>query len=318
MADSSESSKAQKRLARDVFIDISDDENERPRTKKQKPLGFDDDIVTNPNMLMACASRSCKEFKELFKGMEALVDSAVVYFRSATQEGDPNHPTPAHMMISTLDTAHVSLTHVVFNEQAFSEGFVCERDLAVGLNFKSLSDLFKLQQKDDAVAFQVPTDVSFNVIFNTPGEKSTIGWELHQLDINCELMDMSKEMNHTNQISMPTKLFKLIIKRLSARCESFGIDTSAGSATFWAKSEEIRSIKQTVINGEGGVEIIKHDPHPCTYSLLYMAKFAQLCSVSDRITIAFGGGAPLCITCTILDGHASIKQFLSPKTEDQF
>ena len=305
-----------------------DSDDEQPVRKKQKstknkpkkddlPLGFSDDVISDPSLIVACALRSCEPLKLLLGGMEELVDNATLYFNPKTVDEDGD-TVPAHMSINTLDSAHISLVNIIFNDKAFAEGFKCTRSVAVGLNFKMLSDVFKQQDKNEAVAIQVPDEVSFNLLFNQPGEKGISQWVMHQIDIDMELLGVPKNMPFTNVIHMPSATFFKIIKRLSTRCEQFGIKTGADSVDFCAKSEEIKGVQQTLYNGENDVEIEKHEDHPFTYSLPYMSKFANVCKVADRITLSFGTGTPLCVSCSILGGHATVQLFLSPKEDNDF
>lgn len=299
------------------------DTNKRPRDTSEEPQNtakrrrnvrgartdlpavFDPSVVNGKELLLGCATRSCADWKAFFKGMVDLTKDGNIYFRN---DG---------AVVRILDSATIALIGLTIKPDAFTEGYNCPRGTVLALNFEVLAKVFSLHSDKKAFAIRVHNETRATFLFKDPESGSTTEHEICQLDINSEFMDIPDELDFETVVRIPTKEFTKIIADLSKFGEVVFIDTAEDKIVFSSTGDNVKKTTMTIYTEGSGAEIVKCAPHTDSYALPYMSKFATLCAASEFVTISFGGDAPLCVSCEMMSGHASMRLFLSPKTVEE-
>ena len=121
--------------------------------------------------------------KSVFEVLKDIINDVNVYF---TEKG-------VHVL--TLDTARVTLVHMVLGAENFEE-YECSQNIIAGLNMANVYKLLKSITSQDTLTISITGRDYMDMIIENTVKKSFTNFKLKLLDINEDILDLPDiEMN---------------------------------------------------------------------------------------------------------------------------
>jgi len=130
-----------------------------------------------------------------------------------------------------MDSSHVSLVSLELTESGF-EGYRCDNDQCLGLQFSALNKILKCMTNKDALSIQARDDgdvISF--IFESQDQKRYSNFELKLNDIDQEQLGIP-DTDYATTIKMPSTEFQRICRDLAAIGDTVTISATKDGVKF--------------------------------------------------------------------------------------
>lgn len=115
--------------------------------------------------------------KSVFEVLKDIINDVNIYF---TEKG-------VHVL--TLDTARVTLVHMVLGAENFEE-YECEKDVIAGLNMANVYKLLKSITNQDTLTMSITGRDYMDITIENTVKKSFTNFKLKLLDINEDILDL--------------------------------------------------------------------------------------------------------------------------------
>jgi proliferating cell nuclear antigen len=115
--------------------------------------------------------------KSVFEVLKDIINDVNVYF---TDKG-------VHVL--TLDTARVTLVHMVLGAENFEE-YECQTDVIAGLNMANVYKLLKSITSQDTLTMSITGRDYMDIVIENSVKKSFTNFKLKLLDINEDILDL--------------------------------------------------------------------------------------------------------------------------------
>lgn len=210
--------------------------------------------------------------------------------------------TAQGLQFQTMDTAHVSLSHLTLPKDVFKE-YSCGKVIALGMNLRSLS--LVLKGSKGFVTMQANKD---KLKIGVEKNSGYANYTLHLFNVEGNYLRLPTD-NYDAKAEIASTAFGKVMKDMSEfndTCTLHIADKLCVSA-----SGDIGTVEWKSSISECHVEeCVK----PLLFSLTYLQLFAKAYTVSKSIVLEMRGEEPLRVTFPI--GSGFLRFYLAPKLED--
>lgn len=245
---------------------------------------------------MAIARLNASVFKSIIDSVSKLSDNAVFYFNTHG------------VTMQAMDSCHVALCFLNLDKSGFVE-YECKTDLNIGLSLVELSRVLKCSLKDDGLRIELEDGKKMSV--SLLKSSRTLGFEVGSVDIDVDILHIPNTC-YDSTVTMPSSLFKNIIKDISSMGESCTIDIVTGCMTMASEKDSgLMTFKDPEKNG-----IIVEGTSKSTFSNKYLQLFTKASALDKNVVLNLSTSKPICVEYKIGD-LGSLKFYLAPKTDDE-
>ncbi|XP_001993467.2 proliferating cell nuclear antigen 2 [Drosophila grimshawi] len=218
------------------------------------------------------------------------------------------------IQLQAMDNSHVSLVAMSLSRECF-ERYRCDRNVALGLDLKSLMKVLKCASGDDAVTISAADKADkLQLRFESAGNERTADYELRLLNLEQDHLAIP-ETDYACVVHMPSTEFARICRDLATFSESVVIACSKDGIKFSA-SGELGSANITLSEtSKGDVSLQVEEPVTLCFAGRYLNSFTRATSLADKVKIGLAADVPLLVEYPIED-HGYIRYYLAPKVDD--
>lgn len=122
--------------------------------------------------------------------------------------------------LQAMDNSHVALVSMLLGSGAFTEGFRCDRNIALGINLASLTKVLRAAGNEDVLTIKAEDapDV-VNLVFESRSQDRISEYDIKLMDIDQEHLGIP-ETDYAASIELPAAEFQRICRDLSALSET--------------------------------------------------------------------------------------------------
>lgn len=223
------------------------------------------------------------------------------------------------MALQAMDTAHVSLVHLLLREGAFDH-FRCDRPLSLGVNMGSLSKILKCADSKDSITLKADDNGdSLSFVFEAPENDRYSEFEMKLIEIEADQLGIP-ETEYSAVVRMPSVEFKRICSDLSVIGDTVTIAATKAGVKFSSSGEvgngSILVRQNAAADDEKTATMIELKENvTLTFALKYLNTFSKSNPLSDTVTLSLSKESPLLVEYKINDnGH--IRYYLAPKIDE--
>lgn len=235
--------------------------------------------------------------KSVLETLKDIINDVNVYFKK-----DGIH-------ILTLDTARVTLVHMVLNADNF-EKYECEDDIIAGLNMANVYKLLKSITSQDTLSISITGRDYMDMIIENNEKKSCTNFRLKLLDINEDILELPQiEMNVIT--TMPSVDFQRITRDMGNLSSEITIHRDGTQLILscigdFANQTTSREFPEHV-NRTGGVFSLKY--------INLFTKATNMCSSIQIMQDSTNENMPIVFRYTIAN-LGDLKFYLAPRCLD--
>ncbi|CEM08400.1 unnamed protein product [Vitrella brassicaformis CCMP3155] len=223
--------------------------------------------------------------------------------------------------LQAMDSSHVSLVSLELHTDVF-EQFRCDRDsMTLGLNMKSVTQIFKICGNDDSVTMRAEDEGETLEFTFEKGEDRVSTFELKLMDIDSEHLGIPDTEYQCN-VKLPCSEYQRICRDMAGFGDNMTIDCQKGGVTFSVDGEvgkgkiflkhqpNVEEKHKVIVTVKEGVEL--------DFALRYLNNFAKAAPLSDHVQLGLNSDTPLSVRFDIEDKATlgSLKFFLAPKIKE--
>ena len=249
--------------------------------------------------LMHLKTIQASALKSVFEVLKDIINDVNVYF---TEKG-------VHVL--TLDTARVTLVHMVLGAENFEE-YECPVNIIAGLNMSNVYKLLKSITSQDTLTISITGRDYMDMIIENTVKKSFTNFKLKLLDINEDILDIPDiEMN------LVTTLPSIDFQRYT---RDMGNLSNEISIFRHGKTLELSCLGDFA-NQKTDIECVDEGPEERiggTFSLKYINLFTKATNMCSSIQImqdSTNENMPIVFRYTIAN-LGDLKFYLAPKIDN--
>ena len=236
-------------------------------------------------------------FRNIFEVLKDIINDINIYFDSTG------------IRISTLDTARVSLVHMVLGAENFEE-YSCPTEIIAGLNIGNTYKLLKSITNNDTLSISINGPEFMDIVIHNESKKSMSKFSLKLLDIDEEVLDIP-DINMDMVTTLPSVDFQRICRDMGNLSNDIKIRRHENFITFsccgdFANQETQVTCAESVSSEMSNI-----------FSLRYINLFTKATGMSSSVQLLQSSGnieMPIILRYTVAN-LGDIKFFLAPKTD---
>ena len=237
-------------------------------------------------------------FRTVFEVLKDIINDVNIVFR------------PEGLMVVTLDTARVTLVHLVMPAENFEE-YHCEGEHTAGLNVSNTYKLLKSVTNADTLSMSIDDSYLLHIHIENAAKKSSTSFDFKLLDINDDMLSVPEiEMNVLTTI--PSVDFQRVTRDMNNLAQDIRITRKKN--TLELECEGDFANQKTVIEC---VEPGKDKALGNVFSLKYINMFTRatsLCSSVQLMQHDDDDNMPIVFRYTVAN-LGELKFYLAPKAE---
>ena len=237
-------------------------------------------------------------FRTVFEVLKDIINDVNLVFR------------PEGLMVVTLDTARVTLVHLVMPAENFEE-YHCEGEHTAGLNVSNTYKLLKSVTNTDTLSMSIDDAYLLHILIENAAKKSSTSFEFKLLDINDDMLSVPEiEMNVLTTI--PSVDFQRVTRDMNNLAQDIRITRKKN--TLELECEGGFANQKTVLEC---VEPGKDKPLGNVFSLKYINMFTRatsLCSSVQLMQHEDDDNMPIVFRYTVAN-LGELKFYLAPKVD---
>jgi len=224
------------------------------------------------------------------------------------------------MALQAMDTAHVSLVHLMLKKEAF-ERYRCDKNVVLGVNMQIMNKMLKCAGKDDAITLKAVDEPDVLALsFESKSGDRMSEFEMKMVVIDSEPLGIP-EPEYTAEIQMPAAEFKKVCSDLSTIGDTVTIsankdgvkfsvtgDSGNGSITVRENNKADKNDESTTIELKEAVSL--------TFALKYLNTFCKSASLSNQVGLYLSKESPLMVEFKFMD-ESYIRYYLAPKIDEE-
>ncbi|KAG2370752.1 hypothetical protein C9374_014246 [Naegleria lovaniensis] len=224
------------------------------------------------------------------------------------------------MALQAMDTAHVSLVHLMLKKDAF-ERYRCDKQVVLGVNMAVMNKMLKCAGKDDSISLKATDEPgTLSLSFESKSGERMSEFEMKLIEIDAEPLGIP-EPDYTAEITMPASEFKKICSDLSTIGDTVTVsankdgvkfsvtgDSGNGSITVRENTKADKSNESTTISLKESVSL--------TFALKYLNTFCKSASLSDQVGLYLSKESPLMVEFKFSE-DSYIRYYLAPKIDEE-
>ena len=247
---------------------------------------------------MKFVSIQASAFKAVFEVLKDIINDVNLVFR------------PEGLMVVTLDTARVTLVHLVMPAENFEE-YHCEGEHTAGLNVSNTYKLLKSVTNTDTLSMSIDDSYLLHIHIENAAKKSSTSFDFKLLDINDDELSVPEiEMNVLTTI--PSVDFQRVTRDMNNLAQDIRITRKKN--TLELECEGGFANQKTVIEC---VEPGKDKALGNVFSLKYINMFTRatsLCSSVQLMQHDDDDNMPIVFRYTVAN-LGELKFYLAPKVD---
>lgn len=237
-------------------------------------------------------------FRTVFEVLKDIINDVNLVFR------------PEGLIVVTLDTARVTLVHLVMPAENFEE-YYCEGEHTAGLNVSNTYKLLKSVTNTDTLSMAIDDSYLLHIHIENTAKKSSTSFEFKLLDINDDMLSVPEiEMNVLTTI--PSVDFQRVTRDMNNLAQDIRITRKKN--TLELECEGGFANQKTIIEC---VEPGKDKALGNLFSLKYINMFTRatsLCSSVQLMQHDDDDNMPIVFRYTVAN-LGELKFYLAPKAE---
>ena len=238
-------------------------------------------------------------FRTVFEVLKDIINDVNLIFR------------PDGILIVTLDTARVTLVHMIMPAENFEE-YSCPREYVAGLNVSNTYKLLKSVTNTDTLAMCINDQFLLNIRIENTSKKSVTSFDFRLLDINDDMLS-PPAIPMTILTTIPSVDFQRVTRDMFNLATDITIQRT--HETLVLECEGTFASQKTVIEcNEPGPKTSVGN----TFSLKYINMFTRATSLCSSVQImqhADDDNMPIVFRYTI-ENLGELKFYLAPKVND--
>jgi len=237
-------------------------------------------------------------FRTVFEVLKDIINDVNLVFR------------PEGLVVVTLDTARVTLVHLVMQAENFEE-YHCEGEHTAGLNVSNTYKLLKSVTNTDTLSMSIDDSYLLHIHIDNAAKKSSTSFEFKLLDINDDMLSVPEiEMNVLTTI--PSVDFQRVTRDMNNLAQDIRITRKKN--TIELECEGGFANQKTILEC---VEPGKDKALGNVFSLKYINMFTRatsLCSSVQLMQHDDDDNMPIVFRYTVAN-LGELKFYLAPKVE---
>ena len=236
-------------------------------------------------------------FRNIFEVLKDIINDINIYFDSTG------------IRISTLDTARVSLVHMVLNAENFEE-YSCPVEIIAGLNIGNTYKLLKSITNNDTLSISINGPEFMDIVIHNEAKKSMSKFSLKLLDIDEEILDIP-DINMDMVTTLPSVDFQRICRDMGNLSNDIKIRRHENVITFSCCGDFANQETQVICTESVDSEMSN------IFSLRYINLFTKATGMSSSVQLLQSSeneDMPIVLRYTVAN-LGDIKFFLAPKTD---
>lgn len=205
--------------------------------------------------------------KGIFEVLKDIINDVNVYFG------------PSGVKILTLDTARVTLVHMVLAAENFEE-YECTSEIVAGLNMANTHKLLKSVGPADTLTLNIKDTDSLEFIIENTAKKSRTSFKLKLLDINEDILEVP-DICMDVITTMPSIDFQRVARDMGNLANDMTI-TRHGIKLEMACRGDFAD-QETVLEFADGPEVKSRTS--ATYNLKYINLFTKATSLCSSVQL---------------------------------
>ena len=222
--------------------------------------------------------------------------------------------------LQAMDNAHISPVEVSLRANGFDK-FRCDRQLSMGMNLTSMSDILGCAANDDVITIKAQDQAhTVTFMFEATNQEKMSVYEMKLMKFDQEHLEIL-ETDYAAVVKLPSREFHHIIRDLSQFSKSVVVTCSKEGIKFSVTGDiVIGHIKlaqtENVDKEEEAVTIDIQEPLTLTFASRPLSMFTKASSLAPQVTLYMSPEAPLVVEYKIGDiGH--IRYYLAAEIEDE-
>ena len=236
-------------------------------------------------------------FRNIFEVLKDIINDINIYFDSTG------------IRISTLDTARVSLVHMVLGAENFEE-YSCPTEIIAGLNIGNTYKLLKSITNNDTLSISITGPEFMDIVIHNDAKKSMSKFSLKLLDIDEEVLDIP-DINMDMVTTLPSVDFQRICRDMGNLSNDIKIRRHENLITFSCCGDFANQETQVTCADSVSSEMSN------IFSLRYINLFTKATGMSSSVQLLQSSEneeMPIILRYTVAN-LGDIKFFLAPKTD---
>jgi proliferating cell nuclear antigen len=236
-------------------------------------------------------------FRNIFEVLKDIINDINIYFDSTG------------IRISTLDTARVSLVHMVLGAENFEE-YSCPTEIIAGLNIGNTYKLLKSITNNDTLSISINGPEFMDIVIHNYSKKSMSKFSLKLLDIDEEVLDIP-DITMDMVTTLPSVDFQRICRDMGNLSNDIKIRRHENLITFSCCGDFANQETQVTCTESVSSEMSN------IFSLRYINLFTKATGMSSSVQLLQSSGnieMPIILRYTVAN-LGDIKFFLAPKTD---
>jgi proliferating cell nuclear antigen len=237
-------------------------------------------------------------FRTVFEVLKDIINDVNLVFR------------PEGLMVVTLDTARVTLVHLVMPAENFEE-YHCEGERTAGLNVSNTYKLLKSVTNTDTLSMSIDDSYLLHIRIENAAKKSSTSFDFKLLDINDDMLSVP-EIDMNVLTTIPSVDFQRVTRDMNNLAQDIRIMRK--SNTIELECEGGFANQKTIIEC---VEPGKDKALGNVFSLKYINMFTRatsLCSSVQLMQHEYDSDMPIVFRYTVAN-LGELKFYLAPKVE---
>ncbi|EFC49039.1 PCNA proliferating cell nuclear antigen [Naegleria gruberi] len=224
------------------------------------------------------------------------------------------------MALQAMDTAHVSLVHLMLKKDAF-ERYRCDKNVVLGISMQAMNKMLKCAGKDDAISLKASDEPNnLALTFESKNGERMSEFEMKLIEIDAEPVGIP-EPDYTAEITMPAAEFKKICSDLQTIGDTVTVsvnkdgvkfsvtgESGSGSITVRENTKADKSDESTSIQLKESVSL--------TFALKYLNTFCKSASLSNQVGLYLSKESPLLVEFKFIE-DCYIRYYLAPKIDEE-
>ena len=237
-------------------------------------------------------------FRTVFEVLKDIINDVNLVFR------------PEGLIVVTLDTARVTLVHLVMPAENFEE-YQCEGEHTAGLNVSNTYKLLKSVTNTDTLSMSIDDSYLLHIHIENAAKKSSTSFEFKLLDINDDMLSVP-EIDMNVLTTIPSVDFQRVTRDMNNLAQDIRITRKKN--TLELECEGGFANQKTIIEC---VEPGKDKALGNVFSLKYINMFTRatsLCSSVQLMQHEDDDNMPIVFRYTVAN-LGELKFYLAPKVD---
>ena len=237
-------------------------------------------------------------FRTVFEVLKDIINDVNIVFR------------PEGIIVVTLDTARVTLVHLVMPAENFEE-YYCESEYTAGLNISNTYKLLKSVTNTDTLSMSIDDSYLLHIHVENTAKKTSTSFEFKLLDINDDMLSVP-EIDMNILTTIPSIDFQRVTRDMSNLSQDIRITRRKN--TIELECEGGFANQKTVIEC---VEPGADKPIGNLFSLKYINMFTRATSLCASVQLMQHGedeNMPIVFRYTVAN-LGELKFYLAPKVD---